>query len=64
MIMTQTERKPAFKSVQSTSKDMIIKNIIHDYSNIDTNEMTYKILSELRKEKRIQNLDLLEDYEE
>ena len=56
--------KASFKpSVSSTSKDIKIRNITHDYTNIDVNEDTYKILSSLRSQKRMRNLDILDEYE-
>lgn len=56
--------KASFKpSVPSTSKDIKIRNITHDYTNIDVNDETYKILSTLKSQKRMRNLDILDEYE-
>ena len=66
LIINETQKKgPVYKSaVSTTNKNMLVRNIIHDYSNIDTNEITYKILNDLRTKKRNENLNLLEDYED
>ena len=56
--------KAGFKAeADSNNLDIKIRNIIHDYSNIDVNDYTYNILCELRSKKRQANIDLLEDYE-
>ena len=43
--------------------DIKIRNIIHNYSNIDTNDFSYNVLSNLKSQKRMQNLDVIEIYE-
>ena len=47
----------------SNNLDIKIRNIIHDYTNIDVNDYTYNILTELRSKKREINLDSLDEYE-
>ena len=56
--------KAKFKEeADSNNLDIKIRNIIHDYTNIDVNDYTYNILCELRSKKRQANIDFLEDYE-
>ena len=43
--------------------DIKIRNILHNYTDIDTNEFSYDVLSNLKSKKRMQNLDLVEFYE-
>ena len=43
--------------------DIKIRNIVHNYSNIDTNDFSYNVLSNLKSKKRMQNLDVVEIYE-
>ena len=43
--------------------DIKIRNIIHNYTDIDTNDFSYNVLSNLKSKKRMQNLDLVEFYE-
>ena len=61
---TSLGSKASFKSaVSSSSRQIQIRNIIHDYTNVDVNNETYNILSTLTMHKREQNLDILDDYE-
>ena len=43
--------------------DIKIRNITHNYSDIDVNEYSYNVLSNLKSKKRMQNLDAIEFYE-
>ena len=43
--------------------DIKIRNIIHNYTDIDTNDFSYDVLSNLKSKKRMQNLDVVEVYE-
>ena len=43
--------------------DIKIRNITHNYADIDVNDYTYNILSNLKSKKRMQNLDAIEFYE-
>ena len=43
--------------------DIKIRNIIHNYTDIDTNDFSYDVLSNLKSKKRMQNLDVVEIYE-
>ena len=43
--------------------DIKIRNIIHNYTDIDTNDFSYNVLSNLKSKKRMQNLDVVELYE-
>ena len=43
--------------------DIKIRNIVHDYTNIDTNDYSYNIFSNLKSKKRMENLDIIDDYE-
>ena len=43
--------------------DIKIRNIIHNYTDIDTNDFSYNVLSNLKSKKRMQNLDVVEVYE-
>ena len=43
--------------------DIKIRNIIHNYTDIDTNDFSYNVLSNLKSKKRMQNLDVVEIYE-
>ena len=43
--------------------DIKIRNIVHDYTNVDINDYTYDILSNLKSKKRMMNLDYIEFYE-
>ena len=56
--------KASFKSaVSSSSKQIQIRNIIHDYTDMDVCQETYNILNALKTKKRSQNIDTLDDYE-
>ena len=43
--------------------DIKIRNIIHNYTDIETNDFSYDVLSNLKSKKRMQNLDVVEVYE-
>ena len=43
--------------------DIKIRNIVHDYTNIDTNDYSYNIFSNLKSKKRMQNLDSIDEFE-
>ena len=43
--------------------DIKIRNIVHDYTNIDTNDFSYNIFSNLKSKKRMENLDAIDEYE-
>ena len=43
--------------------DIKIRNIVHDYTNIDTNDYSYNIFSNLKSKKRMENLDVIDEYE-
>ena len=43
--------------------DIKIRNITHKYAEIDVNDYTYNIFSNLKSKKRMQNLDTIEFYE-
>ena len=58
-----TFTKPIQADASSNSMDIKIRNIIHDYTNIDVNDYTYGILSNLKSKKRCLNLDAIDDYE-
>ena len=61
---TMLGNKASFKSaVSSSSKQIQIRNIIHDYTDIDVCQETYNILNALKTKKRAQNIDALDDYE-
>ena len=61
---TSLGSKASFKpAVSSSSRQIQIRNIIHDYTNVDVNNDTYNILSALTAHKRATNLDILDDYE-
>ena len=49
--------------VPKNQMDIKIRNIIHDYTNIDHSEYSYNILSNLKSKKRMQHLDLEDEYE-
>ena len=60
---SKTFQKPIKADASSNSMDIKIRNIIHDYANIDCNDYTYGILSNLKSKKRAMNLDAIDDYE-
>ena len=43
--------------------DIKIRNITHNYTDIDVNDYSYNIFSNLKSKKRMQNLDAIEFYE-
>ena len=43
--------------------DIKIRNITHNYADIDVNDYTYNVLSNLKSKKRMQNIDSIEFYE-
>ena len=43
--------------------DIKIRNITHNFADIDINDYTYNVLSNLKSKKRMQNLDTIEFYE-
>ena len=43
--------------------DIKIRNIVHNYIDVDTNDFSYNVLSNLKSKKRMQNLDVVEVYE-
>ncbi len=43
--------------------DIKIRNITHNYADIDINDYTYNVLSNLKSKKRMQNIDAIEFYE-
>ena len=43
--------------------DIKIRNIVHDYTNIDTNDYSYNIFSNLKSKKRMDHLDAVDEYE-
>ena len=49
--------------VPKNQMDIKIRNIIHDYTNIDHSEYSYNIFSNLKSKKRLQHLDLEDDFE-
>ena len=54
---------PKIAEAPKETVDIKIRNIIHDYRNIDVNDYTYGILSNLKSKKRGLNLDTIDDYE-
>ena len=54
---------PIIAEAPKETVDIKIRNIIHDYRNIDVNDYTYGILSNLKSKKRGLNLDTIDDYE-
>ena len=43
--------------------DIKIRNITHNYLDIDVNDYSYNVLSNLKSQKRMKNLDAIEFYE-
>ena len=43
--------------------DIKIRNLIHDYINVDNSEYSYNIFSNLKSKKRMQHLDCEDEYE-
>ena len=43
--------------------DIKIRNIVHNYTDIDVNDYTYNILSNLKSKKRVLNLDAIDEFE-
>ena len=60
------EKWSAASIISETPKnqmDIKIRNLIHDYTNIDTNDYSYNIFSNLKSKKRVENLDTIDEYE-
>ena len=49
--------------VPKNQMDIKIRNIIHDYINVDNSEYSYNIFSNLKSKKRMQHLDCEDEYE-
>ena len=49
--------------VPKNQMDIKIRNIIHDYTNIDHSEYSYNIFSNLKSKKRMQHLEVEDQYE-
>ena len=49
--------------VPKNQMDIKIRNIVHDYTNIDTNDYSYNIFSNLKSKKRVEHLDFVDEYE-
>ena len=49
--------------VPKNQMDIKIRNIIHDYTDIDHSEYSYNIFSNLKSQKRMKHLDLEDEYE-
>ena len=49
--------------VPKNQMDIKIRNIVHDYTNIDTNDYSYNIFSNLKSKKRVEHLDVVDEYE-
>ena len=49
--------------VPKNQMDIKIRNIIHDYTNIDHSEYSYNIFSNLKSKKRMQHLEAEDQYE-
>ena len=49
--------------VPKNQMDIKIRNIIHDYINVDHSEYSYNILSNLKSKKRMQHLEVEDHYE-
>ena len=49
--------------VPKNQMDIKIRNIVHDYMDIDSSEYSYNIFSNLKSKKRMQHLDLEDEYE-
>ena len=43
--------------------DIKIRNLVHDYTNIDTSDYSYNIFSNLKSKKRMENLDIIDEFE-
>ena len=43
--------------------DIKIRNLIHDFTNIDTNDYSYNIFSNLKSKKRVEHLDVVDEFE-
>ena len=43
--------------------DIKIRNLIHDFTNIDTNDYSYNIFSNLKSKKRVEHLDAVDEFE-
>ena len=56
-------KKKLISEVPKNQMDIKIRNIIHDYINIDNSEYSYEIFSNLKSKKRMQHLDIEDEYE-
>ena len=56
-------KKKLISEVPKNQMDIKIRNIIHDYINIDHSEYSYEIFSNLKSKKRMQHLDVEDEYE-
>ena len=49
--------------VPKNQMDIKIRNIVHDYTNVDVNDYSYNLFSNLKSKKRMQHLDTVDDFE-
>ena len=56
-------KKKLISEVPKNQMDIKIRNIIHDYINIDHSEYSYEIFSNLKSKKRMRHLDIEDEYE-
>lgn len=49
-------------NIDYNSKEILLRNIIYDYTNVGVNQQTYEILRKKKTEKRANYLDSIEDY--
>lgn len=62
MFLVNAEKLLGMSNAQRT-KEQTVRNLVHDYLNIESNESTYNILKNKKLEKRAFHLDNLEDYD-
>lgn len=49
--------------VPKNQMDIKIRNIVHDYTNVDVNDYSYNLFSNLKSKKRMQHLDTVDEFE-
>ena len=57
------EEKKIIASVPKNQMDIKIRNIIHDFTDIDNSDYSYNIFSTLKSQKRMKHLDIEDEYE-
>jgi hypothetical protein len=65
-IKMPSDKWSAAKIINEMPKNQMeikIRNIVHDYTNIDTNDYSYNIFSNLKSKKRMENLNIIDEYE-